>query len=418
MINKLRNHSYHLLRWTERYTKTDMVYFASGNFWLSFKKILSAGIAFGLSLAFANFVSPELYGKYKYFFSIFAILTIPTLPGMGQAVSRAIARGFEGTIFQVLRMKILWGTIGGIASLSVAIYYFFNSQPELAISFFLASFFLPFVDTLGIFNSILTGKKLFKISIFYEIGVQATAAILIALTIFITRNLALILLAYFVSYTLTRFIAFQLVYKRYLDNDKQDPKTLTYGSHLSFLSVVSTIVDTLDNILLWNFTGAAAIATFAFAKAFPNQIQLILENIPTLAFPKFAQKSFGEIRQTLSQKIIKIFFGLIVIIIVYFFIAPYIFKIFFPQYLNAIFYSQIFALSLLFFPKKILGTVFGAQAHTKKLYAYTFSSSIVKLTLTLALTPTYGIMGAILSELGSRLFSLVFMLFLFIKAKA
>ena len=66
MIKKYKNSVYTFLRKTEKYTKTDMVYLASGGFWLSIKTALSILIALSLSIAFANLLPKETFGEYKY----------------------------------------------------------------------------------------------------------------------------------------------------------------------------------------------------------------------------------------------------------------------------------------------------------------------------------------------------------------
>ena len=42
-IISLKKRLVHILRWSERYTKTDMVYFASGNFWLITSRVIGVG---------------------------------------------------------------------------------------------------------------------------------------------------------------------------------------------------------------------------------------------------------------------------------------------------------------------------------------------------------------------------------------
>ena len=74
MIKKIKEKIYNLLRWSEKYTKTDMVYLAHGGFWLSFGQIISSLSSFLLAIAFANLLPKETYGNYKYILSIASIL--------------------------------------------------------------------------------------------------------------------------------------------------------------------------------------------------------------------------------------------------------------------------------------------------------------------------------------------------------
>lgn len=417
MIEKLKNKTYHILRRTEKYTKTDMVYLASGSFWLFLKTFLSIAIAFGLSVAFANLMPQAAYGEYKYILSIFGFLAIPTLFGMGTAVTKAVARGYEGTPLAAIKTKILWGILGSVGSIFVAFYYFTQGNIKLAGAFGIIAVFLPFVDTFSLFNTVLTGKKLFKISVLYESSIQAVSALAIALALFFTNNLLVILASYFISYTITRLIAFWIVVAKHTDNKKIDDSAIPYGKHLSVMEVLSIIAETVNSVLLWHFVGAAPVAIYSFAKAIPAQISSALQRITTLAFPKFAMRDFEQIKQSLISKMLKMLILMIVIVTAYFIAAPYIYNIFFPQYTEAIFYSQIFALTLLFFPQKFIGTAFQAHARTKALYISTTIVPIIRLILTVALIPPFGIMGAIIAELIARACNLLIISFLFVRAR-
>lgn len=417
MIQNTKNTIYGLLRKTERYTKTDMVYLASGSFWLFLKTFLTVGIAFGLSIAFANFLPKETYGEYKYIFSIFGFLAIPTLMGMGTAVTKSVARGYEGTPVAAIKTKIYWGFLGSFASLSVALYYFTQENTRLAGAFCIIAVFLPFVDTFSMFNTILTGKKLFKISVLYETSIQAISAATIALALFLTDNILAIIASYFISYTLSRFIVFRIIVKRYVANNNIEKTAISYGMHLSAMEILSNISETVNSILLWHFAGAAPVAIYSFAKAIPSQISSALQRITTLAFPKFAVRQFKEIKESLIGKMLKMFVLMALIVVAYWITAPYVFAFFFPQYSDAIWYSQIYALTLLFFPQKFIGTAFQAHARTKALYVSTTIVPIIRLILTITLIPLFGIMGAIIAELCARGCNLILISYLFVRAR-
>ena len=415
MVEKFKSRAYELLRKTEKYTKTDMVYLARGGFWLSLKTALSMLIAFGLSVAFANLLPKETFGEYKYIFSLFGLLAIPTLLGMGTSVTKSVAQGYEGTPIAAVKIKILWGMLGSIASAAVATYYFLQGNTGLAGAFGIVAIFLPFVDTFGLFNAITTGKQLFRVSVIYETVIQAFSAIAIATSLFLTDNLLIILLVYFTVYTTARFVVFQIVMRKHTKNREVDVAAITYGKHLSVMEVLGVISGTIDSILLWQFLGAGPLAVYSFAKAIPAQINGALKKIVVLAYPKFTLRDFQSIKEPLTQKMLKLFLLIAVIIAVYIVVAPYIFNIFFPQYTDAIFYSQIFALSLLLFPQKFITTLFQAHARKKVLYISSTVTPFVRLALALILIPSFGIMGAIFTEIGARTFSMLVISFLFIR---
>lgn len=418
MIQKLKKVTYHLLQKSERHTKTDMVYLASGGFWLTLKMVVAGILALALSIAFANLLPPQVFGEYKYFFSIFGLLAITALPGLGSSVIRSVAKGFEGTTLVAVKTRVRWAMIGSFGSAIIALYYYIQGNNILAGAFLLGAIFLPVTDTLNMFNTILTGKRLFKISVWYEASIQAVSISAIILAIFLTNNLIVILATYFIAYTTTRFIVFLLVLKRHATNKKVDTEAISYGKHLSVMEILGIVANTVDTILLWQFLGAVPLAVYSFAKAIPAQINSAFGKIATLALPKFAQRNWNDIRETMLYRITILFLVVLIAVATYIALAPYIFNLLFPKYLDAIIYSQIFALTLLAFPKKMLGAALNAHARKRELYIFYIATPILKITLVAILIPTFGIMGAIFSEISTQVFSLLLLSFLFFRTRA
>jgi len=399
MIKELKQKIYNLLRWSEKYTKTDMVYLTKGGSWLTLGNIVSSASSFLLAIAFANLLPKETYGIYKYILSIAGILAIPTLSGMGTAITQAVARGYEGSFLPALKTKIRWGLLGGLASLALAGYYYFNDNTTLTISFLITAVFLPFMNSFGTYNALLQGRKLFGISTKYGIISQIIAIAILIATLFFTKNLFLIILAYFASWTILRFIFLKITLKKFPPNQNQDPQTISYGKHLSLISVIGSIAGNLDKILLWHLLGAGLLAVYSFAMAPVNQISGLLKFILPLALPKLSLRDGKEIKKELPGKMFKLFALIALGVIMFIILAPYLYKIFFPQYMDAVKYSQLFALVLLFFPQKLIGAALQAKAKKKALYIISVSNSLIRIALYLILIPIYGIYGAIIANL-------------------
>lgn len=395
------------LRGLERYTRTDMVYVAENGFWLGIKTVLAALLALGVSVAFANLLPVHVYGEYKYVLSILSILSLTTLPGLGTSVVRSIAKGFDGTPDAVLTTKIRWGFLGSLGSAAVALYYLYAGNTGLAGAFAVAAVFLPFVDTLSMFATILSGKKLFRVSILYEIGVQLVAASAIVITLWYTDALVMVLLAYFGSYTVARYIALYIARRRYLKNTNVDHGALPYGLHLSAMEVLGTIAESVNSLLLWFFIGPIELATYAFAKAIPMQMIQGLKKLTLIALPKFVHRDADEIRTTLPRRLLWLWLGLFCIFILYITLAPTLFAVFFPKYIAAVPYTEFFALTFLLFPKKIIGTILNAHGQTRALYLNAITTPLVQICAAIMLVPQFGIGGAIGAELIAQATSLI-----------
>jgi O-antigen/teichoic acid export membrane protein len=315
-----------------------------------------------MSIIFANRIPANIYGIYKYFISILGILSISTLTGIGPVVSQAVARGLEGSLFEGLKTKIKYGSIGGCASIGIGIYYLLNNNIQLAIIFFIASIFIPFMDSFHIYQDYLQGKKIFDKSSIYISSSQAIATLIMILTVIITDNIYMILLAYLFSWTGIRIFFFLLTIKNYPPNNSIDPKSIPLGKHMSFMDVIATLIGSLDSILIFHYLGSAELAIYSFAIAPITQLVGLFRNIPTLATPKLANRPVKEINQLLYKRLGIFFIFAFLIMIIYNFFSNEIYSIFFPKYLASIPISKIYSLTMLIsIPLTLLSAAVGSK---------------------------------------------------------
>src|SRR3989344_1851820 len=116
----LRNLAYRLLRRSETYTETDMVYVARGGFWTTLRFAIGMLTSVATIIAFGNLLPRENYGIYNYLLSLGASLSFLTLSGIGPAVVRSIARGFESVARYALRLQIKFNLIAVLVVLAAA----------------------------------------------------------------------------------------------------------------------------------------------------------------------------------------------------------------------------------------------------------------------------------------------------------
>ncbi|MFA6308023.1 MAG: oligosaccharide flippase family protein [Patescibacteria group bacterium] len=406
MSNKFQDKIYNLLRRSEKYTKTDMVYLAKGGFWLSISQVISSVSSFLLAIAFANLLPVETYGQYKYIISIFSILSMTTLNGMDSSVTRAVAKGFEGSLLSALKTKIKWGLIGATASLAMAIYYYLNNNYDLMVSFALISIVVPLIDSLALYQSYFNGKKWFDKLTKYTVFTKIISSLCIFLTIYLVDNLFLVVASFFIPLLILRIIYFIHIKNRYPPNKEVDTQTVKYGKHLSFVGILGTVAMQIDKILVFHYLGATELAIYAFAVAPLEQMKSLVKPITTLAAPKFATKTKKEIKDTLIKKMAKLSFLLVIVAIVYIILAPYIFQLIFPKYMEAVFYSRIFAISFITLPLLTITSVFEAQKMLKEIYLFKIVSSSVQIVLIFVLVLNFGLLGIVLARVITRFFNL------------
>ena len=403
---------YNLLRWSQKYTKIDMLYLAKGWFWTVLSQTILTIATFFLSLVFANFLDPNTYGNYKYIISLTGLLAIFALPGLGTALSQATARGFEGTFYSGFKERLKFASIGSTLALILALYYSFKGNFNLALPLLISAFFLPLWQASGLYKALLGGRKLFKFQTEYFSLTTVIYALSMAITLLITKNLFWLVAIYFLSNTFSNFFFYLKTKKKFKPNKKEDKETIRYGKHLSLISIIGTIASQLDRILIFHYLGAAQVAIYSFAIALPEQIRGLLKNTQTLILPKFAPKPVEEIKKGLPRKLVIFFLISLFTVFFYIILAPPIYKIFFPKYPQSIKYSQVFALSILATPSTLIGTLFKAKAAKRKIYYVTLFSSFTRIILMFLLVLKFGLWGIVWGMVAARILTFLFSLWL------
>jgi O-antigen/teichoic acid export membrane protein len=401
--------------WVQKYVRTDVLYLVRGGFWLTSGSVVSAVVAFTLAVVTANYLPKEIFGTYKYILSIAGVLMIFSLGGMGASLSRSVARGYEGSLIPAVKANVAWGIISGLGGIAVSFYYFFHHNAVLGLAFLIIAGFLPLKDNLAVYLNWLEGKKYFAKMSAYIITSQISTTAVIILAIIFSQNLFLILLAYFAPRVLIHFIFLIKTLREIPREAKRDPGVISYGMHLSLLGILVELAGQLDKILVWNSLGAVSLATYSFATAPTSQIRSFLNNIFPLSFPKLAQRTTDELRKTLPRKMLIMLGGISIVVAAYILAAPYLFKIFFPKYMDSVFFSQIFVLTLLFLPRGILTDAITIHAPKKVIYLSSLSTSFVKLVSLVVFVRMFGILGAIFSYLTGEAYLTLISIFFFRK---
>ena len=195
-----------ILRWSEKYTKTDMVYFTKGSFWLLLDNVLSSLFSLASMIAFSYWLPKEAFGTFQYITSTIGIVAIFSLPAMEGTLTRAIAKGKEGMVVLCAKVKLKWSMIGSLISLGISSWYFIHQNHLLAFGFLLGALFMPLTRVFNLGLSFWQGKKKFDIFSKYKIFINLSETVFIIVPILLTKNLVIVLTSYFVSRSLFRGI--------------------------------------------------------------------------------------------------------------------------------------------------------------------------------------------------------------------
>ncbi len=392
------------LKSLEKYTKTDMVYLTTGSFWLTTNQVVSAAFTFGLAVALAHILPTEAFGNYRYVLSLAAVASAFSLTGLNLAVIKNVAKGVHGLLRTSFITQLKWSVGTFIASLVISGYYFLQNNNDLAISTFVMGLFLPVIASARIYSSFWEGKKNYKKIAIFDLITTIIYVGFLFITIHLTSYIPILVFMYFGTQAACAYLFYRMSLK-YDTGVKDSPEeTLNFGKHVSFLNVLSILAGQLDRILVFHYLGATQLAIYALSQIPVGYARTLLKPVVQMAFPKYSARSVEDIRSSIYHKMLIFTIPIILLVTFYILLAPYIFNTFFPKYADAIVYSQISMLVLLFYQKKLIAYTSLAHSSKKVLYLTSVIPSVLKMILLLILLPIYGIWGAIFTEFALQIF--------------
>jgi O-antigen/teichoic acid export membrane protein len=416
MLKKIRNYNRSFLLDTferaERFFETDMEYILKGGFWINLPQVVSAVTSLLIAIAFANFVSQETYGVYKYVLSIAGIIGAFSLTGMNTAIVRAVAQGKDSTFPDSIPVQMRWSTLTLIAALTVSGYYLYQENFILAAGVLIVAVFQPISNVTNTFTAYLNGKSDYKTLAKYTLASNFITAIALIAIITLQGNVILIIAAYFFSAALANTIFYYRTRRLLGNSSPSDPEAIEYGKRLSLLNILGNVSGQIDNILIFHYLGAMELSLFAFAMLVPDKIKTLFRFTSVLALPKFSQKSREEMRAIVKSKTLKLLIVSVVAMVIYIAIAPLIYKTLFSQYTDSIILSQVFALTFLAIPVYIPSAALYSMGSSKELYWSSILNPVVHIVITFILVYFFGLWGAVTARIISNFFNLAFSLYL------
>lgn len=407
MLNKIKYKTELALLKVGNFLKTDIRYIAKQGSWMLGGEFINNVIGLALTIAFANLIPVSTYGTYKYILSVYGIFALFGLTGAGSAIIKTVAEGYENVFKPALKVQIKWGLWGSLCLIFIAFYYLFKGNSLFAYSFFISAAALPFFESLNTYLHILAGKKRFDLQTKYYSATRIISSLTLILVLFISDNVIVILLAYFLPYILANTLFGSFALKKVELNKEFDPEGVTYIKHLSFLNVISFFVISLDGVIIFQLLGPIQLAIYSIASAPSSKVQSFFAIIPELSLPRYTEQPIEEIKKAILPKIFKASIVCTITVIIYIVTVPFFFKWFLPQYINAIIYAQLFAVPLIWYPLALLSRVLLAKGATKFMFQIGLLTSITQLTVMFLAIYFYGLIGAVVGRIVISIFSYI-----------
>ncbi len=418
MIKRIKNKIKIWLEKAGEKTKIDFLYWGKSGFWLNLRQVISSTSGLILSIAFANLIPKEVFGSYRYVISMAGILLIFSLSGANTAFLQAVSRGKEGDFKNIVKNRIKWSIFGSIISLFIAgYYYFFEINTTLSISFLGLSVILPFLDSFGVYSPLFLGRKNFKLLSLFNIFEILISFFALLLTAIFLKNAIALVFVFLLSHSIIKYLLYRKAIKKYPPNNEKSDGVLKFSKHLTAIQIINEIARQIGKILAFNFVGPIGLALYSFVVLPTENIKSLLGFITQSLFPKFAQQSFEKIKNNFFRKFIILLIPTIAIMTGYILLAPFIYKIFFPQYLEAIPLSIIYSISLLNIVPMIVRPAFQSHKKIRELYRLDIISSFIKITLSFIGAYFFGLIGLVVAHVLGRLIMSVISWIVFARTK-
>ncbi len=341
-----------------------------------------------------------LYGEYQWILAIVGTLSAIGLPEIYKASARAIARGKDGALTGVAWRQLLFCLIASailLLMIPVLPYFHDKNVSHLLVA---AAILFPLSQVSGmLFSGITLGKGNFLLALKANI-VWSAAMILITAGILFLRPSPLLMLIATMSVPSLVYLAFALPH---LPKQKATGKDawgiVKYGLELTLLNLPITLSSKLDYFLVSAYFGLNQLAVLSVALLMPEQVKIWAGELLTITFQSQAR---GEDTTQRRGKLLKIV-GVLTMafaagILVYILIAPLMFRLLFPNYLDAVYLTQFAAAILITVPSALLTQYLEAQKMILALrWTRWLAAGVYCLTL-IIFVPYFGLIGAILSR--------------------
>ncbi len=391
----------------------DLNYFIKGGAWLTFSAVATALGGIILSTLFARLWPPDVFGQFSFLTAALGFMSLTVLPGMSQAITQASAENKDGTYPATIKILTRWSTLGTVLLIGGSLYFYFRENSNLAAATFVSALAFPISSIFSLYNAYLSGKKKFKnVAIFTVIAQFSSIGATALALLFFPSLFAVALLSFWSTAIVNAILTF--VTLRKVENEKVDKKLLDFGKHLSFSQIFPIGAEYFDRFLIPILLGFSANAVYAFAIIIPMQIHNFLKIFINLAQPKITEIGDKNLQKDLIKKCLQLELLILGIVLAYIFFAPFIFDLLYPGYKkSALLISQIFSLSLLYFPSNLFGLALVKKRSAKSIYMSNSGYALISIFSLLVLVPTLGILGAVIAKIIARFSSAIMQIYLF-----
>lgn len=376
---------------------------------------------FSLNIYLARSLGVEKFGSLSFFLSILSIFILLSGFGINVSTSKYVAQ-YNKTekLITVLNSGIKLRFIFSLFfSIIIAIFHnqlaLFVGKPELSLLFLFAAPLLFFSGVVAFLKKVFQGLHRLKYNFIINFLENGLKLVLVVIFFTFSSEIFSIINAFVLSFLITSFVGFYLLYKNFYKKYKTNYKEKSfskdifeYSIPLLFISIGFAVAMEVDILMLGLLTTDREVGIYTVAKKIAVKLPHISIAISMGVMPLFVK--FNNDKQ---EKLKKIFYTVLkintliffIIALVIFFFSPFFIPLIFgSQYSSSALSLQILTVYLVAYSFSILLSSFLNYQGLAKKRAVNLSFSIfLNIVLNFALIPSYGAVGAAISTSVSYL---------------
>ncbi len=377
--------------------------------YLTSSNITTLVFTFLLSYALTRLFTPTDYGIYKYILALIGIAELVSAPGFKDALFFSYAKNQNKQVpWEILLQKIKYNLLG-IGIIFIGFLFIFNMHLSffqilnmLAISaLFLISNTTTLVYVLYyIYNQF---NNLSKIIVYRNVF-QFIATILVVI---ITQNVFFSIIAFLLS----KIVIEGIFIRKKIHSSGTIPKNLKKETiKWSVQRALGGISGSIDSIVVMSVLGPSDLAVYKVSQMIPDAVRNLFKNVITVFVPTFIKLDKNQIK----KKTLKLFGVLTIIgiflVMLYGIFAILFFKFLFPAYSESVKYTLIYSPILITVNTFSFSTYIRSRKLRKKMSEGILLQTSAYVILLITLVPAFGIVGAILASLTSKVLNMIFQL--------
>ena len=406
-MDSIRTHLIRMLRWSEKYTKTDMVKLVSGGSFITAGYAIAVLSQLGLAIGFGHLLEPTRYGTYRILLELYALINVLAPLGIANELSRDAAQGVRLSLARSFALTLRWSWPTLLGALAVVGWFALRGESWVLIALVLCT--IPLQNASMMYSSYLLGARDFKRVSLYTSTITVMQSVLVLGTLLISHDPYILFGVYGLSGLGLNIIAYRHTKKRIGADLVPTPERHDFKKasiRQTLLSSVTNLVGHADALLIAWLLGPFALATYTYATGIPDQIRGMFKAGSTMLFPAFVTRPGEVVASSMRHKMLITMIAAGIVGGIYVVLAPLLFSLLFPLYVAAVPYSQWYAISVITVAVFIPLSAINARGEHNTQIRHTLITNGTQLALYCVLIPLFNIDGALLAIILGRIYAL------------